>query len=123
MLANTSDMPKTRQWTTQERVWCVQKYLETKSFAKTQHNFLHVFGTEQPPNKSAIFKMVKKFQYAGTVKNLNKKCEDRETHSGRKKRRTSQVIAMVRESVEQSPKRSTRKRSQTLPIMPYQGLQ
>ena len=92
------------------------KYLETKSFAKTQQNFLHVFGTELAPTKSAIFKMVKKFQYAGTVKNLNKKCEDRETHSGRKRLRTSHVIAMVRESVEQSPKRSTRKRSQTLPI-------
>ena len=37
------------------------------------------------------------------------------THSGRKRLRTSHVIVMVRESVEQSPKRSTRKRSQTLP--------
>ncbi|KAI6658819.1 Transposable element Tc3 transposase [Oopsacas minuta] len=33
-----------------------------------------------------------------------------------KELRTSHVIAMVRESVEQSPKRSIRKRSQTLPI-------
>ena len=45
-----------------------------------------------------------KFQYAGTVKNLNKKCEDRETHSRRKRRHTSQVIAMVRELVELSRK-------------------
>ncbi|KAI6658323.1 hypothetical protein LOD99_15592 [Oopsacas minuta] len=75
MLANTSDLPKTRQWTTQERVWCVQKFLETKSFVKTQQNFLHRFGTELAPTKSALFNMVEKFQYTGTVKNLNKKCK------------------------------------------------
>ena len=48
------------------------KYLETKSFSKTQQDFLHVFWTELPPTKSAICKMMKKFQYAGTAKNLSK---------------------------------------------------
>ena len=42
MLANTSDMPKTRQWTTQERVWCFQKYLDIV-VCETQQNFLYVF--------------------------------------------------------------------------------
>ena len=75
-----------------------------------------MYSNGTSPNQVRHIQDGEKFQYAGTVKNLNKLCEDRETHSGRKRLRTSHVIAMVRESVEQSPKRSTRKRSQTLPI-------
>ena len=116
MLDNTSETPQTRQWSKQERVWCIQRYIETKSLVKTQTEFLHVFEKEFFPTKSAIFKMVKKFQSEGTVENLNSKSKDRFTHSGRKSLCTSQVISSVRESVEQSPKRSTRKRCQSLSI-------
>ncbi|KAI6661982.1 hypothetical protein LOD99_9652 [Oopsacas minuta] len=54
--------------------------------------------------------MVMKFQYAGLSRTLIRGVKT-ETHSGRKRLRTSHVIAVVRESVEQSPKRS-----KTLPV-------
>ena len=76
MLANTSDMPQTRQWITQKRVWCVQKFLEKKSFAKTQNNFLHVLGRIYP-NQVHNIQDGEEISICGTVEKLNKKCEDR----------------------------------------------
>ncbi|KAI6651102.1 hypothetical protein LOD99_5453 [Oopsacas minuta] len=63
-----------------------------------------------------IYRWVEKFRKYGTVQNLNSKCDDRLTHSGRRKKRTAKVIEMVRNSVEFSPKRSIRRRSQSLSL-------
>ncbi|KAI6657044.1 hypothetical protein LOD99_11217 [Oopsacas minuta] len=120
MLANTSDLPKTRQWITQKRVWCIQKYLETKSFVKTQQNFLHRFGTELAPTKSPIFKMVKKFQYAGTVNILNKKCKDRETHSGKRDSASSMLLLWFGSQLNSHQNDRPEKGNKPCP---YQGLQ
>ncbi|KAI6651147.1 hypothetical protein LOD99_5498 [Oopsacas minuta] len=50
--------------------------------------------------------------------NLNTKDSKRPTHSGRPRKRTAEVINDVREAVGNSPKRSIRKRSQSLGITP-----
>ena len=50
----------------------------------------------------------------GTVENLNAASENRPSHSGRPKKRTAELVESVRESLQQSPKRSVRKRSQSL---------
>ena len=107
MLDYASESPKTRQLTIKMRAWCSEVFRD-KVIHEIQEDFLHVFEMDQPPAKSAIFKMVKKIQCEGTVMNLNKKSEYRYSHSERKILRTPEVIAQVRKSVEQSPKRSTR---------------
>ena len=116
MADKTPKKTKTRLWTTKERSWCVRRYFECKSFAKTRIDFMQTFNVTEAPTKSAIFKMAKKFEAEGTVKNLYSKSEDRETHCGRKTIRTPEVVALVRESVEKSPKRSSRRRCQFVPI-------
>ncbi|KAI6650019.1 hypothetical protein LOD99_6234 [Oopsacas minuta] len=63
-----------------------------------------------------IYRWVEKFRKYETVQNLNSKCDDRLTHSGRRKKRTAKVIEMVRNSIEFSPKRSIRRRSQSLSL-------
>ena len=50
----------------------------------------------------------------GTVENVKKASDDKQTHSGRPRKRTPAVIEVVRVSVENSPKRSVRKRFQSL---------
>ena len=48
------------------------------------------------------------------MENLNAASENRPSHSGRPKKRTAELIESVRDSLHQSPKRSVRKRSQSL---------
>ena len=48
------------------------------------------------------------------MENLNAASENRPSHSGRPKKRTAKLVESVRESLQQSPKRSVRKRSQSL---------
>ena len=48
------------------------------------------------------------------VQNLNCKSDNRPTHSGRTKKRTAEVIETVRNSVDFSPKRSIKRRKQSL---------
>ena len=59
------------------------------------------------------------------MENLNAASENRPSHSGRPKKRTAKLVESVRESLQQSPKRSVRKRSQSLGESAgerYQGL-
>ena len=56
------------------------------------------------------------FWIFGTIGNLNSKSVNRTSHAGRSKSRTQDVLDIVRESVEQSPKRSLRKRCQSLDL-------
>ena len=78
--------------------------------------FFAFFQTTNAPNHKRIYAWVKKFDDYGTVENLNKKCETRESHSGRKRIRNEALIERVRKAVADSPKRSTRKRCQSLDI-------
>ena len=103
----------TRLWTCQQRAFCVELYLKKTSFLKIHETYRQQFGTDNPPSRSAIFKWVRKFRSEGTVKNLYKQYDGRHTPCGRPTIRTPEVIAIIRKSVEQSPRRSSRKRSQS----------
>ena len=105
-----------RQWSIEERTWCVKKYFEYRSFQRIREEFLHQFKEDKSPDRWRIKSWVQKFESFGTLENFNKKCTTRISHSGRKKVRTSPRIHEVKKSVIKSPKRSTRKRSQALAI-------
>lgn len=111
-LAETPD----KQWTVKERTWCVKQKLQGKKIPEIQAQFLQVFRKEKAPGRQRIYDWQKKFDAHGTVENLNSKSVNRPTHSGRPTVRTPAMIERVRRDVEQSPKRSTRKRSQSLDI-------
>ena len=102
------------QWELKQRIYCVNFYYKTGSFKKTQDSFMHQFKCEKAPSKSRIQNWVDHFEKYGTVENLNAASENRLSHSGRPKKRTAELIENVRESLQQSPKRSVRKRSQSL---------
>ena len=75
---------------------------------------MHQFKCEKAPSKSRIQNWVDHFEKYETVENLNAASENRPSHSGRPKKRTAELIESVRESLQQSPKRSVRKRSPSL---------
>ena len=54
------------------------------------------------------------FEKYGTVENLNTASENHPSHSGRPKKQTAELVESVRESLQQSPKRSVHKQSQSL---------
>ena len=110
------DNQKMPNWVLQHRIFCVEHYFRTSSYESVKTQFRTSFQTEVAPDKSLIYRWVEKFRKHGTVQNLNSKSDDRQTHSGRPKKRTTEVIEMVRNSVEFSPKRSIRRRSQSLSL-------
>ena len=50
----------------EERTFLVKKYLETKSYKKTQEDFFAKFG-KTSPCKTAIVKLVQKFNETGKL--------------------------------------------------------
>ena len=102
------------QWALGQRIHCVKFYYKTGSFKETQDSFMHQFECEKAPSKSRIQNWVDHFEKYGTVENLNAASEKRPSHSGRPKKRTTELVESVRESLHASPKRSVRKRSQSL---------
>ena len=73
---------------------------------------------EKAPSKSRIQNWVDHFEKYGTWEDLNAASENRQRHSGRPKKRTAELVESVRESLKESPKRSVRKRSQSLAVCP-----
>ena len=102
------------QWELGQRIHCVKFYYKTDSFKKTQDNFMCQFECEKAPSKSRIQNWVDHFEKYETVENLNAASENCPSHSGHPKKRTAELVKSVRESLQQSPKRSVRKRSQSL---------
>ena len=102
------------QWELKQRIHCVKFYYKTGSFKKTQDSFMRQFECEKAPSKIRIQNWVDHFEKYGTVENLNAASENRPSHSGRPKKRTAELIESVREFLQQSPKPSARKRSQSL---------
>ena len=98
------------------RIYAVKRYLETKSFDTTIRDLVAKFHPPKTPYKSLIVKWVAKFRSCGTVVDLKQKTPGRETHSGRKRKRDEEFIERVRESIEDSPHRTTRKRCQELGV-------
>ena len=78
----------------------------------------YFFEIDRELHKSVIQDWVSKFETYGTAVNLNKKSSDRFSHSGRPRTHTQQI---VEESVERSPKRSLRRRSQSLNLSMLTG--
>ena len=72
------------------------------------------FECEKASSKSRIQNWVDHFEKYGTVENLNAASENHPSHSGRPKKQTAELVESVRESLQQSPKRSVRKQSQSL---------
>ena len=92
------DNQKMPNWVLQHRIFCVEHYFRTSSYESVKTQFRTSFQTEVAPDKSLIYRWVEKFRKHGTVQNLNSKSDDRQTHSGRPKKRTTEVIGMVRNS-------------------------
>ena len=49
-------------WSMEQKIFCVKAYYETKSFQIVQARFRRKFSFNKFPNRSQIFKLVKKFE-------------------------------------------------------------
>ena len=96
-------------WELHHRIFCVKNYYKCGSVKKISEQFHTFFGIGREFHKSVIQDWVRKFETYGTAVNLNKKSSDRFSHSGRPRTRTQQIVEMVQESVDRSPKRSLRR--------------
>ena len=103
-------------WELLHRIFCVKNYYEYKCgpVKKISEQFHTFFEENRELHKSVIQHWVSKFETYKTAVNLNKKSSDRFSHSGQPRTRTQQIVEMIQESVERSPKRSLRRRSQSL---------
>ena len=116
MLDDSLEVPQNTKWTTQMRSYAVERYLKTGSYTQTIGAFQSRFDPPKPLYKSLIVKWVMKFRQAGTLGDLRPATPGHKTHSGRKRIRSDEMLAQVRESVEKSPGRSSRKRCQELDL-------
>ena len=95
-------------WELHHRIFCVKNYYKCGLVEKISEQFHTFFEIDRELHKS-----VSKFETYGSAVNLNKKSSDRFSYSGRPRTRTQQIVEMIQESVERSPKRSLRRRSQS----------
>ena len=102
-------------WTKEQKAFCVEAYLSTKSLLETRRKFIRQFnarnkkGPSDTPSKAMIMRWVKKFRERGTVLKQS-------PPGPAKSVRTQANSAALKQSVQQSPTRSTRHRSQALGI-------
>ena len=101
-------------WELHHRIFYVKNYYKCSSVKKISEQCHTFFEVDRELHKSVIQDWVSRFETCRTTINLNKKSSDRFNHSGRPRTRTQQIVEMVQESVERSPKRSLRRRSQSL---------
>ena len=94
------------------------KYGSVKKISEQFHTF---FEVDRELHKSVIQDWVSTFETHWTAVNLNKKSSDHFSHSGGPRNRTQQIVEMIQESVERSPKRSLRRRSQSLNLSMLTG--
>ena len=90
------------------------KMIELRNPILVQRAFKKEFKACEAPVRKTILKWVKQFRSLRTIESLNTNFEDGPTTSGRPRVRTEEVIATVKESVENSPKRSLCHRAQCL---------
>ena len=91
-------------------------YYKCGSVKKISEQFHTFFEVDRELQKSVIQDCVSKFEmytYRTTV-TLNKKSSDRFSHSGRSRTGTQKIVEMAQDFFERSPKRSLRRRSQSL---------
>ena len=101
-------------WTAEQKSFCVETFILLKSFQETRQKFLMKFNLDRrklskAPVKSVRAVWVNKFRTKGTVL--------KQSPPGPPKRvRTIARAQLLDESVQRSPKRSTRHRSQAIGI-------
>ena len=88
--------------TTEQRGKLVEFYLAVKSVIETKRAYCNHFNARDAPDRSTVWKIVKKFRTKRTVRNVNKGRSDLP-----KSVRNQDNIDVVRLSVRQSPKQST----------------
>ena len=102
--------PPTR-YTVQERIKIVEAYFSTKSVVLTQRQFRRDFLRKNPPSRLTIRCLLEKFRETGSVGDKNK------GHSGRpRSSRTDNNIEALRQRLEESPRKSTRRLSQEVDL-------
>ena len=91
------------QLTTEQRVFVITTYYETRSPHAIQEAFMQQFPDRQPPNKTTIWRNVFKYERKGTSLICNK------GNSGRRRSvRTGENIELLRNTLEQHPHVTTR---------------
>ena len=108
-------------WELHHHIFCVKNYYKCGSVKKISEQFHTFFEVDRELHKSVIQDWVSKFETYRTAVNLNKKSSDRFSHYGRPRTSTEQIVEMVQESVERSPKRSLRCRGQSLNLSMLTG--
>ena len=104
-------MDVVHQFSVHERTKILESYFSTKSVVLTQRAFRREFPGRKVPCRKTITNIVEKFRNTGSVGNDNK------GHSGRQVTvRTPANVQAVREHLEQSPRKSTRRLSQEVGI-------
>lgn len=99
------------QYTTQQRIRIVEAYFATKSVVLTQRQYRRHFVRTKVPDRRTIIRLVAKFRETGSVANANK------GHSGRPRSvKTPNNIQNLRDRLEKSPRKSTRRLSQEVGI-------
>ena len=89
----------------------MEAYFELKSVTQTQRRFVIDFPGRNPPSRLTIRRLVLKFRETGYVTNANK------GHSGRpRSARTAINTEIVRQRLEESPRKSTRRLSQEISL-------
>ena len=116
MAAASSDDNNSIKCTAQMKKFCAKKYFEVKSYKAIREDFMTHFPNHKTPYKSLIIDWVSKFRPFGNVENFNRKMPDRQSHSGQKRIRGEVLKDQIRESVADSPHRSTVRRCQELEI-------
>lgn len=94
------------QLTTEQRIFVVKKFHETRSLQATQVEFREAFPDREPPAKKTIWANVRKYETYGTSLNLNK------GHSGRPRTARSEAnVAAVRQQLIDHPRETSARRN------------
>lgn len=102
-------------FTKEEKIFCVMKKIETKSYKLTIAKFRGQYNKNKTPTKTDIYRWIKKFEANGTINDMRQK-PPAVTVGSKPTARSPENIAVVRDSVGRSPKKSLRRRSQELGI-------
>ena len=63
--------PNDKQWSVNQRYWCVKRFFEFGSYEKINAQFMHAFVTTKAPSKRQIHHWKSHFEKFGTLDNLN----------------------------------------------------
>ena len=105
------------QLTKQQRIFIVTAWFESKSLSQVAQDFSEKFPERNVPNKTTIWKNVRKYREEGTSLNLNR------GRSGRKKTARSDAnIAAVRMLLDENPNVSGRRNPLQLSQVTFQRI-